>query len=39
VLAGEDPALHRSRVHLYYVALEIVKVTALVALGCVLLAQ
>jgi hypothetical protein len=39
VLAGEDPALHRSRVHLYYVALEIVKVAALVALGCVLLAQ
>lgn len=38
VLAGEDPALHRSRVHLYYVGLELVKVLALLALGCVLLA-
>ena len=39
VLAGEDPAEHRSRVHLYYVGLEIVKVAALIGLGCVLLAQ
>lgn len=38
VLAGEDPALHRSRAHLYYVALETVKVLALLALGCVVLA-
>ncbi|WP_399890352.1 hypothetical protein ACGH7X_29370 [Streptomyces sp. BBFR51] len=38
VLAGEDPAEHRSRAHLYYVALEIVKVLALLALGCVALA-
>ncbi|GGO23447.1 hypothetical protein [Microbispora bryophytorum] len=36
VLAGEDPARHRSRAHLYYVALEVVKVLALLALGCVL---
>ncbi|MCL2551971.1 MAG: hypothetical protein FWE75_07495 [Actinomycetia bacterium] len=39
VLAGEDPALHRSRAHLYYVALETLKLAALIALGCVLLAQ
>lgn len=38
VLAGEDPALHRSRAHLYYVALEVVKVAALIALGCTVLA-
>ena len=36
VLAGEDPARRRSRAHLYYVALEIVKVLSLLALGCVL---
>ncbi|WP_182880748.1 MULTISPECIES: hypothetical protein [unclassified Microbispora] len=36
VLAGEDPARTRSRAHLYYVALEAVKVLALLALGCVL---
>ncbi|MEV1203447.1 hypothetical protein [Microbispora rosea] len=36
VLSGEDPARHRSRAHLYYVALEIVKVLSLLALGCVL---
>ncbi|MBY8881985.1 hypothetical protein [Actinacidiphila acidipaludis] len=39
VLAGEDPAEHRSSVHLFYVGLEIVKVAALIALGCVLLAR
>ncbi|MFI1095366.1 hypothetical protein [Streptomyces sp. NPDC020917] len=39
VLAGEDPALHRSRAHLYYVGLETLKLAALIALGCVLLAQ
>ncbi|MCL2733222.1 MAG: hypothetical protein FWE15_24805 [Actinomycetia bacterium] len=39
VLAGEDPALHRSGAHLYYVALETLKLAALIALGCVLLAQ
>lgn len=39
VLAGEDPALHRSRVHLYYVGLEALKVGVLIALGCVLLAR
>lgn len=39
VLAGEDPALHRSRAHLYYVGLEVLKLAALVALGCVLLAH
>jgi hypothetical protein len=38
VLAGEDPALRRSHAHLYYVALEAVKVLALLALGCVTLA-
>jgi hypothetical protein len=38
VLAGEDPALRRSRAHLYYVALELVKVAALLALGCAALA-
>ncbi|MEU7208477.1 hypothetical protein ACFT5D_03600 [Streptomyces sp. NPDC057144] len=38
VLAGEDPAEHRSRAHLYYVALEIVKVVALFWLGCAALA-
>ncbi|MBP0456316.1 hypothetical protein [Streptomyces montanisoli] len=37
VLAGEDPALHRSRAHLYYVGLEVVKVAALIALGCTVL--
>ncbi|MEU6411073.1 hypothetical protein [Microbispora sp. NPDC046933] len=36
VLAGEDPARHRSRAHLYYVALEVVKVLSLLALGWVL---
>ncbi|XVQ82643.1 hypothetical protein ACQP2K_27780 [Microbispora siamensis] len=36
VLSGEDPARHRSRAHLYYVALEAVKVVSLLALGCVL---
>jgi hypothetical protein len=35
VLAGEDPALHRSRAHLYYVALEVLKVLVLIVLGCV----
>ncbi|MET8570729.1 hypothetical protein [Streptomyces sp. NPDC004783] len=39
VLAGEDPALRRSRAHLHYVALEIVKVLALIALGCTVLAR
>jgi hypothetical protein len=38
VLAGQDPAQGRSTAHLYYVGLESVKVIALVALGCVLLA-
>lgn len=38
VLAGEDPARHRSRAHLYYVVLEAAKVVVLVALGCTLLA-
>ncbi|HSA51543.1 MAG TPA: hypothetical protein VLH10_15725 [Yinghuangia sp.] len=38
VLAGEDPALRRSRAHLYYVAAEIVKVLLLVALGSAVLA-
>ncbi|MGI5156830.1 hypothetical protein [Microbispora sp. CA-102843] len=38
VLSGEDPALHRSKAHLYYVVLEAVKVVSLLALGCVLLA-
>ncbi|WP_225851114.1 hypothetical protein [Streptomyces sp. HPF1205] len=38
VLAGEDPALRRSRAHLYYIALEAVKVFALVALGATVLA-
>ncbi|MGV9394305.1 hypothetical protein ACWDQL_35045 [Streptomyces olivaceus] len=38
VLAGEDPAEHRSTAHLYYVALEAVKVLALIALGCAVLA-
>ncbi|MFJ6075278.1 hypothetical protein ACIQFU_31380 [Streptomyces sp. NPDC093065] len=37
-LAGEDPAEHRSRAHLHYVALEIVKVLALLASGCAVLA-
>ncbi|GAA1422497.1 hypothetical protein GCM10009601_24100 [Streptomyces thermospinosisporus] len=37
VLAGED--LPRSRAHWYYVALEIAKVAALLALGITLLAQ
>ena len=37
VLAGEDPALRRSRAHLYYVALETVKLLSLIALGCALL--
>ncbi|KAA9377492.1 hypothetical protein F5972_17795 [Microbispora cellulosiformans] len=36
VLAGEDPARTRSRAHLWYVALEIVKVLSLAALGWVL---
>ncbi|WP_030421811.1 hypothetical protein [Streptomyces sp. NRRL F-5065] len=36
VLAGEDPAETRSRAHLHYVGLEIVKVLALLALGCLL---
>ncbi|GAB3146410.1 hypothetical protein GCM10027161_40110 [Microbispora hainanensis] len=36
VLSGEDPARHRSGAHLYYVALEAVKVVSLLALGCVL---
>lgn len=39
VLAGEDPALHRSRAHLAYVVLEVVKVLTLVALGWVLLGR
>jgi len=39
VLAGEDPAQRRSTAHLYYVALEIVKVLALLALGCAVLAS
>jgi hypothetical protein len=39
VLAGENPARHRSRAHLYYVTLELVKVLSLLALGCVALAQ
>ncbi|MDQ0789165.1 hypothetical protein [Streptomyces sp. B3I8] len=38
VLAGEDPAQGRSRAHLYYVGLETVKVAALLALGCTVLA-
>ncbi|WP_217141584.1 hypothetical protein [Streptomyces sp. AC627_RSS907] len=38
VLAGEDPALRRSRAHLSYVALEVVKVLALLTLGRVVLA-
>lgn len=38
VLAGEDPGQHRSRAHLYYVALELLKVLSLLALGCVTLA-
>ncbi|MFD5280641.1 hypothetical protein [Streptomyces rubrogriseus] len=38
VLAGEDPAENRSGAHLHYVALEIVKVLALLALGCTVLA-
>ncbi|UGQ12775.1 hypothetical protein LO772_03900 [Yinghuangia sp. ASG 101] len=33
VLAGADPALHRSAAHLSYIALEIVKVLVLLALG------
>jgi len=37
VLAGEDPARNRSQAHLYYVALELVKVLSLLALGCVVL--
>ena len=37
VLSGEDPARHRSRAHLWYVALEVVKVLSLLALGWVLL--
>ncbi|GGO23618.1 hypothetical protein GCM10010116_47600 [Microbispora rosea subsp. aerata] len=36
VLSGEDPALRRSTAHLYYVALEVVKVLSLLALGCLL---
>ncbi|WP_371648876.1 hypothetical protein [Streptomyces mirabilis] len=39
VLAGDDPARRRSRAHLYYVALEMVKVLSLLALGCVALAR
>ncbi|MDQ0687380.1 hypothetical protein QFZ56_006343 [Streptomyces achromogenes] len=39
VLAGEDPARHRSRAHLYYVALELVKVLSLLTLGCAVLAR
>ncbi|MEU6427999.1 hypothetical protein ABZ860_19085 [Microbispora sp. NPDC046973] len=39
VLSGEDPARHRSRAHLYYVALEVVKVLTLAALGWVLLGR
>ncbi|MFS8199413.1 hypothetical protein ACLVWQ_12080 [Streptomyces sp. CWNU-52B] len=39
VLAGEDPSRHRSRAHLYYVALELVKVLSLFALGCAVLAR
>ena len=38
VLAGEDPAQGRSRAHLYYVGLEMVKAAALLALGCTVLA-
>jgi hypothetical protein len=38
VLAGEDPALRRSRAHLYYIALEGLKAAALVALGATVLA-
>ena len=38
VLAGRDPAESRSRAHLYYVGLEVVKVAALLALGCTVLA-
>jgi hypothetical protein len=38
VLAGEDPALRRSRAHLFYIALETVKVLSLVALGGAFLA-
>ncbi len=37
VLSGEDPAERRSHAHLYYVGLELVKVLALIALGCVVL--
>ncbi|WP_327046242.1 hypothetical protein OG320_32020 [Microbispora sp. NBC_01189] len=37
VLAGEDPARTRSRAHLWYVALESVKVVSLAALGWALL--
>ena len=39
VLAGEDPARHRSRAHLHYVALELVKVLSLLTLGCAVLAR
>ncbi|MFE9095893.1 hypothetical protein [Streptomyces sp. NPDC007264] len=38
VLAGEDPARHRSHAHLYYVGLELVKGLSLLALGCAVLA-
>jgi hypothetical protein len=38
VLAGEDPALRRSRAHLYYIALEGLKAAALIALGATVLA-
>jgi len=38
VLSGADPAPRRSHAHLYYVGLEIVKVLALIALGCAVLA-
>lgn len=39
VLAGREPAAHRSTVHFYYVGLEIAKVAALFALGCATLAR
>ncbi|RKN37011.1 hypothetical protein [Streptomyces hoynatensis] len=39
VLSGAEPGRQRSRAHLYYVALELAKVGALTALGCVALAQ
>lgn len=39
VLADGDPAPRRSRAHLYYVALETVKVMSLAALGCSVLVR